>query len=59
MDCLQQKLDKRENLVNFNRKLMIFKCILLLFFTREPFQGGEVFHLLLLYKKQWVKILPE
>jgi hypothetical protein len=59
MDRLQLKFNKFENQVNFNRKLMIFKCILLLFFTREPFQGGEVFHLLLLYKKQWVKILPE
>lgn len=59
MDRMQLKFNKFENQVNFNRKLMIFKCILLLFFTREPFQGGEVFHLLLLYKKQWVKILPE
>lgn len=58
MDRLQLKFDRFENQVNFNRELMIFRCILLLFY-QEPFQGGEVFHLLLLYKKQWVKILPE
>ena len=40
MDRLQLKFNKFENQVNFNRELMIFKCILLLFFTREPFQGG-------------------
>ena len=40
MDRLQLKFDRFENQVNFNRELMIFGCILLLFFTREPFQGG-------------------
>lgn len=50
MDCLQQKLDKRENLVNFHRHLRFFPRILLIFSRGYSFQGGEVFLLVLLYK---------